>query len=130
MKYNTLEKQLKFNVADFMKLQYPEIPFRIDFDQFILPAHIRMQVCRLRNGEGWPDVQVMYPTKHFHGLFGELKSSRDKIYKRDGMLRQDEHLVSQLSQMQRLESFGYLCCFSWSVDHFAGVMKSYLTGGL
>jgi hypothetical protein len=69
----------------------------------------------------------MYPTKNFHGLFVELKSSRDKIYTKKGLFREDKHIKEQITQMKTLESFGYLCCFSWAVDHFASIMKSYLT---
>lgn len=126
MKHLTPEKQLKFQIADFMKLQYPKIPFRIDYDQFKLPVHIQAQILRLRSNLSWPDMEIKYPNKSFSGLFVEIKASKDLIYTKGGNFRNNKHLQEQIASMKFLSGFGYCTCFAWSLDNFQEILISYL----
>lgn len=127
MRHQTLEKQLKFAIADFMRLQYPDIPFRIDYDQLRLPVQVQVQVNRLKSVGAWPDMFIPWPNKRHNGLFVEIKKSKSGIYLKNGItFRKNKHLTAQIDQMQMLRQLGYTARFCWSLESFQQIMKEYL----
>lgn len=127
MKNLLTEKKLKIAIADFLKLQYPRILFRIDYDQNALTIGKRVEICRLKNNQSaWPDIFIAEPNQYFHGLFVEVKASKNKIYRKGGELRQDKHLQTQIACMELLRKLDYYTSFTWSLEHFQEIMKCYL----
>ena len=122
------ENQLKLAIADFLKLQYPNILFRIDYDLNALTIGKCVQIARLKsNQSAWPDIFIAHPNKYSHGLFVEVKSNKNKIYqKKNGQFRRNKHLQAQINFMNILQILGYSVSFTWSLEHFQNIMKDYL----
>jgi len=68
------EEQVQMQLAEYMRLQYPQVLFRSDLGGVRLSPGLRMRMARLQSGRSWPDFFVAYPSHGYHGLFIEIKS--------------------------------------------------------
>lgn len=66
----------------------------------------------LRSSRAFPDLVIYEPRRGFYGLFLELKRTGEKIHRRDGTIRADQHLQEQSEMLQALETRGYCARFA------------------
>lgn len=131
------EIDLQAQVADYLRLQYPDVIFHSDFGSGIkLSMGQAIKQKRLNGGRrSWPDMFVAKPklmqTKDGmpfvkHGLFLELKKDGVRILKRDGSLVADEHIREQAKMLQALERNGYEARFAVGFDQAKQIIDEYI----
>lgn len=131
------EIELQAQVADYLRLQYPDVLFHSDFGSGIkLSMSQAVRQKRLNGGRrSWPDMFIAKPKlgvdrdgQHFyqHGLFLELKKDGVRVFKRDGSLVADEHIREQYKMLQRLMRLGYRAEFAIGFDQAKRIIDRYL----
>ena len=70
------------------------------------------------------DITIFEPCGGYHGLFIELK--QESPYTNKGKLKQNAHLQSQASSMEKLRAKGYACHFAWTFEQVQQIVTNYL----
>lgn len=132
------ESTLQCHVADYLRLQYPNVIFHSDYGSGVklTPGQARVQYRQNGGRRAWPDMFVAEPRtvsrmgdKYFYaGLFLELKRDGVKILKRDGELVADKHIREQHELLEELESRGYMATFAVGFDQAKQIIDEYLGG--
>lgn len=131
------ELELQAQVADYLRLQYPDILFHSDFGSGIkLSIGQAIKQKRLNGGRrSWPDMFIAKPKTvatedgdkyRYAGLFIELKKAGTKIYKKNGELVADEHIREQYEMLSRLFEDGYMAEFACGFDEAKAIIDKYL----
>lgn len=81
---------------------------------------------QMREGKYYPDMFIAEPVGPYSGLYIELKENHQKIYKKDGKLRKNEHTQGQYKLLRRLRSKGYKAVFACGIDEAMAVIDMYL----
>ena len=138
------EIDLQAQVADYIRLQYPNVIFHSDFGSGIkLTMGQAIKQKRLNGGRrSWPDMfiaEVMtkpvevgpyYNVRCFDtaGLFIELKREGTRIFKKDGKLVADEHIREQFDMLHDLRARGYAAEFACGFDEAKKLIDEYMKG--
>jgi len=137
------ESNMHMQLAQYLRLQYPDVIFHTDF-----AAGIKMTMGQavknkqLQSGRGWPDLFIAYPREDYgtrstyHGLFLELKKEGVRVLLANGEFSKEAHLQEQLAVLEQLSSLGYACRVvagfaeaKFVVDQYMqyGILPSYVT---
>lgn len=133
------ELDLQAQVADYIRLRYPNVLFHSDFGSGIklTPGQARKQK-RLQGGRrAWPDMfiaevrAVMHPEVKVKwlrfGLFIELKKEGTRIFTKKGPLVADGHIREQFDMLEELKQRGYEAHFACGFDEAKKIIDDYLT---
>lgn len=130
------ELELQAQVADYLRLQYPDVLFHSDFGSGIkLTKGQAVKQKRLQGGRrAWPDMFIAKPkivilddmATYIHGLFLELKRPGVKVHRRDGELVADKHIREQEATLQELRERGYSAEFACGFDEAKKIIDGYL----
>lgn len=143
------ELELQMQVADYLRLQYPDVLFHSDFGSGIkLTMGQAIKQKRLQGGRrSWPDMFIAEPKNvkagckvitdgdiieeaHFleqkYGLFIELKKEGTRIFKKDGTLVSDAHICEQFDMLEQLRRRGYVAEFACGFDEAKKIIDEYL----
>lgn len=132
------EIELQAQVADYLRLRYPDVLFHSDFGSGIkLTMSQAVRQKRLNGGRrAWPDIFIAKARlgvdgdgQHFyqHGLFLELKREGTKILRRDGKVVANEHIREQMRVLQKLTLLGYRAEFAVGFEQAKQIIDSYMS---
>lgn len=132
------EIQLYEQIAQYMNLQYPTVPFHFDLSGLWTPSHQARNLYGRLNKRAWPDLFIACDnqTNHdnpesvkriYYGLFLELKKEGTQLYKKDGMLRANSHHAEQYEVLAQLRSEGYKAEFAVGFDEATKIIDEYLS---
>jgi len=113
-------------LAEYMRLQYPQVLFRSDLGGVRLSPGLRMRMARLQSGRSWPDFFVAYPSHGYHGLFIEIKKPNTKIYTNKMQLVANPHIRAQYAMLQHLFTLGYQAQFGVGFERCKVLVDGYL----
>lgn len=128
------ELELQAQVADYLRLQYPDVLFHSDFGSGIkLTPGQAVKQKRLQGGRrAWPDMFIAEPAfdmnrnRDIHGLFIELKKAGARIYRKDGRLVSGAHIREQFDMLEQLRRRGYRAEFAVGFDEAKKIIDEYL----
>lgn len=120
-------------VCDYLRLRFPGTMWRSDYASGLkLTQPQAVKHKRLQSGRAWPDLQIAEPAHfdhgEYHGLFIELKKEGVVIWKKDGTMRSDPHLLEQAAVLAELRRRGYRAEFAVGFDQAKALIDSYLAG--
>lgn len=147
------EAELQQNVADYLRLEYPDVLFHSDYGSGVKLTKGQAVKQKRQNGgrRGWPDMFIAEPrvipippegvmgcNTWKHGLFLELKKDGETLHpgqrarKRfksiDGKEYKSEHLMEQADTCHQLRKAGYAAEFAIGFDETKKMIDSYLKG--
>jgi hypothetical protein len=124
------ELDLQAQVADYLRLQYPDALFHSDFGSGIkLTMGQAVKQKRLNGGRrSWPDMFIAEQVGAYGGLFIELKREGVKIFKKDGTLVANEHIREQYDMLEQLRQRSYAAEFACGFDEAKKIIDRYLHG--
>lgn len=128
------EEELCLQLARWMQLQYPTVPFHFDFGSGTKLNMSQARRQRALNAPGWPDLFIAYATfvpntsSICGGLFLELKRQGTRIKKRDGSWAND-HIAEQAAVLDKLAQQGYVAQFAVGFDEATALIDSYFRPG-
>ena len=122
------ELELQAQVADYIRLQYPDVIFHSDFGSGIkLTMGQAIKQKRLNGGRrAWPDLFLAEPKGKYAGLMIELKREGTRIYKKDGTLVSDGHIREQYDMLEQLRRRGYAANFACGFDEAKALIDRYM----
>lgn len=132
------EAELQQQVADYLRLQYPDVLFHSDFGSGV-KLTIGQAIRQKRQNGGrraWPDMFIAEPVPRcidggwdyeYYGLFIELKKEGTRLKKKDGSWA-SEHLAEQYDLLDRLKFRGYEAQFAVGFDEAKNLIDEYLGG--
>jgi hypothetical protein len=125
------EYNLTVTIVDYLKLQYPQVLYNIDLRGIYIPfISLAKKVKRVSSENGFPDLFIYEPVPPYCGLAIEIKTEISSYKKKDGKLRQTEHLKRQQEILEILQSKGYFATFAGGFDEIKFIIDSYLGGRL
>lgn len=119
------EEILHIQVCDYLRYRYPKVIFRTDF-----AAGVKMSIGqairhkRLQSSKSYPDIFIAEPRNQKAGLYIELKAVN--IYKKNGELLSNEHLLAQNDMINRLKAKGYEAYFAVGFHEAKTIIDNYL----
>lgn len=131
------ESDLQVQVADYLRLRYPDVQFHSDFGSGIkLTKGQAMKQYRQNGGRrGWPDLFIAEPkirpgfddTWKYEslGLFIELKAKGVRLKKKDGTWA-STHLEEQNEVLNKLQRKGYAAYFAVGFEEAKQIIDDYL----
>ena len=127
------ELELQAQVADYLRLQYPDVLFHSDFGSGIkLTKGQAVKQKRLQGGRrAWPDMFIAEPRrskingKQYHGAFLELKKDGTRLFKKNGDFT-SEHIREQWETLGALTLRGYKAEFAVGFDEAKKIIDEYL----
>lgn len=130
------EAELQQMVADYIRLQYPDVLFHSDFGSGIklTPGQAIKQKRQNGGRRAWPDMFLAEPKeidygepswRRYAGLFIELKKEGTRLKKRNGEWA-TEHIAEQADVLDRLEFRGYKAVFAVGFDEAKKVIDEYM----
>ena len=126
------EADLQVQVADYLRLQYPDVMFHSDFGSGVKLSMGQAIKQKRQNGgrRAWPDIFIAEPhddlLRQKHGLFIELKKDGTKIYTKKGTLVSNEHIREQFDMLEQLRRKGYVAEFACGFDEAKEIIDNYL----
>lgn len=122
------ENSVHYQVAQYLKLQWPHVLWHTDLSGELHTQAQRWRVAKVQKGTGWPDLFIAHPVGGRHGLFLELKRDRSDIYLADGRSLKNEHIYAQNGVLQHLRGLGFSAFFACGFDEAKEIIDNYLTG--
>jgi hypothetical protein len=122
------EERIKESVATYLLLQYPDVVYRFDIGADIhLPIGLAKKSKRIhKHKRGYPDLFIAEPRGNYHGLFIEIKTDSGKVFKKNGILRNNQHVIEQDVFLHILRDKGYMAEFGFGFDHIKELIDNYL----
>lgn len=141
-KFNS-EENLQIQVADYLRLQYPNVLFHSDYGSGINLTIGQAVIQKRLNGgrRAWPDMLIAkpatiaigqkspagYSAKLLHGLFLELKKDGTRLKKKDDSWA-SEHIAEQAKTLEQLRKEGYKAEFAVGFKQAKQIIDGYLRG--
>jgi len=120
------EYDLHVSIVEYLNYKYPESLFQSDLSGVRLPIGLATKMKRIQKDRAWPDLFIAEARGQYHGLFIEIKTDRDEVYKKNGKLRAITHIREQYDKLRQLERRGYKAIFGCGFEHIRQVIDEYL----
>ena len=122
------EHYVQVALADYLRTVYPAVMFRSDAGGVRLNMGQAVALKRIQAGRAWPDIFIAEPMGGYHGLFIEIKTGNDSVYRKDGMMRKNKHINEQAQILSHLCQRGYLAVFGLGFEDCRYHVDQYLRG--
>ena len=130
------EAELQVAVADYLRLQYPDVLFHSDFGSGIKLTMGQAAKQKRQNGgrRAWPDMFIAEPRPRcidgnwkyeWNGLFIELKKEGTRLKKKNGEYA-SQHISEQAETLAKLSRRGYAAEFAVGFDEARKTIDKYL----
>lgn len=132
------EADLQIQVADYLRLQYPNVLFHSDFGAGVKLTMGQAIKQKRQNGgrRAWPDLFIAEPIPRcvdggwgmdfgWFGLFLELKKEGTRIQKKNGDWA-TPHIAEQAEMLEMLTFRGYKAEFAVGFDQAKKLIDEYL----
>lgn len=115
-------------VVNYLRLKYPKVRFLANYlSGARLPIYLAKKAKMLgQAGQGTPDLFIFFNNGKYSLLAIELKSKDKNPFKKDGMLKSDEHLKKQYDYLNYLNNIGYYATFACGADEAISIIDKYI----
>jgi hypothetical protein len=126
------EDILQLAVVNYLKIKYPKVRFLANYlSGAKLPFYLATRAKKLgQAGKGTPDLFIFFNNGKYALLAIELKAEGKTPFKKDGMLKSDEHLQKQYDYISYLNNCGYYATFACGLDEAITVIDKYMNNEL
>ena len=121
------EKDLTIAIAQYLQMKHKNIIYKFD-----LASDLKLTIGqasrhkKIHPERGHPDFIIYEKRGDCGGLFIELKTGADEVYKKDGTMRENRHIKEQVKFMEKLVSKGYECMFGLGYKDTVMKIEKYL----
>ena len=121
------EEEIHLRVCDYLRKNYPDVLFRTDFSSGMkMSPGQAAKHKKFQKSRAWPDLFIAESNILASGLFLELKAEGTKIYKRNGEIRKNKHLIEQDKMLEELSKKDYRTRFVIGYDQAIFEIQQYL----
>lgn len=125
MAFNEEAEQIA--LCDYIRLQYPHVVFNSDHSGIRVSKGLAIKVKKLHSENGIPDLNIDEPRGGWFGLKIEMKATGNNPFRKNGMLRNEDHLRKQWKMLMRLSNKGYFAGFCVGFEQAKEVVDWYMT---
>lgn len=113
------EDLLVIRVTNYLKMNYPDLPFRVDLvDRIGLAQGKEISSLHGKWSKGYPDLKVCWCTKKYGGLYVELKATKT--------VPNTQHTRTQANYHAVLRRCGYKVSFACGFEEATTLIDKYL----
>lgn len=125
---NPTEYELYLQLAEYLRLQYPQILYRFDLGGIRLTIGQARKIKAVQKSSGYPDLFIAEARQGYHGMFVEIKTGRREAFTKKGELRQDSHIQAQWQMLEELTRRGYFAVWGLGFEETRALIDMYLVG--
>lgn len=122
-----LENEEQETFIKLMKLQYPDIKFRVGMEGARLAKGTRYKMKRQGMESGWFDIWIPEPRGKYHSLSIEMKRQDARLLKKDGT-PVDERTKNQIEIWRYLNNINHCAVFAFGAKQALKFVDCYLRG--
>lgn len=121
-----LEKDVHIMVCNYIRTKYPKVIFRSDFSSGMrMSIGMARRHKALQSSRAFPDLFIIEPRGKYYGLFIELKTKDNIVFKKDGDLRKNKHHEEQNDMLKELNNRGFLAVFGQGYKDTINIIDQY-----
>ena len=125
MAFNEESEQIA--LCNYIRSQYPTVVFNSDHSGIRVGQGLANKVKKLHSENGIPDLSVDEPRGGWFGLKIELKATGNSPFRKNGMLKDNDHLRKQWKMLMRLSNKGYFSGFCTGFDEAKEIVDWYMS---
>ena len=127
--YDDSETKEQIEIIKFLHSYYPTIRVDGNINGLYLNELQAIKAKRMGMRRDCPDLHIKHKSGDYHCLYIEYKSDKkNSIYKKDGSLLKNEHVMSQAIELERLQEQGDAATFACGIVNAIAAIKDYLNG--
>lgn len=121
------EENLHLKICDYLRKNYPDVLFRTDFSSGMkMSPGQASKHKKFQKSRAWPDLFIAESNTLASGLFLEIKAENVIVFKKNGEIRQNKHLIEQDKMLEELSKKGYRARFAIGYDQAIFEIQEYL----
>lgn len=121
------EETLHLKVCDYLRKNYPDVLFRTDFSSGMkMTPGQAAKHKKFQKGRAWPDLFIAESNNFASGLFLEIKAEDVIVFKKNGKIRKNKHLIEQDKMLKELRKKGYRARFAIGYNQAIFEIQQYL----
>lgn len=121
------EEILHLRICDYLRRNYPDVIFRTDFSSGMkMTPGQAAKHKKFQSSRAYPDLFIAEPKRGKSGLFLEIKAENVVVFKKNGEIRQNSHLIEQDKMMKALRNKGYEARFVVGFENTKEMIHAYL----
>ena len=121
------EENLHLKICDYLHKNYPDVLFRTDFSSGMkMSPGQASKHKKFQKSRAWPDLFIAESNTLASGLFLEIKAENVIVFKKNGEIRQNKHLIEQDKMLEELSKKGYRARFAIGYDQAIFEIQEYL----
>ena len=114
-------------VAEYLKLQYPNVVFTSDASGIRLSIGNAKKMLALKSNHKIPDLIIFSPNGKYNGLIIEIKASDKSPFLKDGSLSKSKHTQEQNKTLDILRYNGYKAVFGVGFQGCKDIIDEYFS---
>lgn len=120
------EANVHVQVCNYIDIKYPDVIYTSDQSGLKMSIGLAVAIKKTRSKNyKIPDLIILKPSNGFNGLVIEIKKSHDEVYKKDGQMRESEHIQAQKESLKKLSEDGYMAVFGCGYDDCIKIIDIY-----
>ena len=121
------EEEIHLRICDYLRKNYPDVLFRTDFSSGMkMTPGQAAKHKKFQKSRAWPDLFIAESNILASGLFLEIKAEDVVIYKMNGEIRKNKHLIEQDKMLKELSNKGYRARFVIGYEQAIFEIQQYL----
>lgn len=121
------EEILHLKVCDYLRKNYPDVLFRTDFSSGMkMTPGQAAKHKKFQKSRAWPDLFIAESNNFASGLFLEIKAEDVIVFKKNGKIRKNKHLIEQDKMLKELRKKGYRARFAIGYNQAIFEIQQYL----
>ena len=121
------EENLHLKICDYLRKNYPDVLFRTDFSSGMkMSPGQAAKHKKFQKGRAWPDLFIAESNNFASGLFLEIKAENVIVFKKNGKVRKNKHLIEQDKMLKELRKKGYRARFAIGYNQAIFEIQQYL----
>lgn len=121
------EELLHLKICDYLRKNYPDVLFRTDFSSGMkMTPGQAAKHKKFQKGRAWPDLFIAESNNFASGLFLEIKAENVIVFKKNGKIRRNKHLIEQDKMLKELRKKGYRARFAIGYNQAIFEIQQYL----
>ena len=121
------EENLHLKICDYLRKNYPDVLFRTDFSSGMkMSPGQAAKHKKFQKSRAWPDLFIAESNILASGLFLEIKAEDVIVFKKNGKIRKNKHLIEQDKMLKELRKKGYRARFAIGYKQAIFEIQQYL----
>ena len=121
------EEEIHLRICDYLRKNYPDVLFRTDFSSGMkMSLGQAAKHKKFQKSRAWPDLFIAESNNFASGLFLEIKAENVIVFKKNGKIRHNKHLIEQNKMLKELSKKGYRARFAIGYNQAIFEIQQYL----